>query len=85
VQDLLSKRIGVPGMGTPPFIFANRVLGANGIDPSKEITCRVFPAGEPLINSGLLGDRENQNSENGHMTCTLRSPAAWGSFGRPRA
>src|SRR5438132_9539395 len=46
VQDLRGKRIGVPGMGTPPFIFANRVLGANGIDPSKEITWRVFPAGE---------------------------------------
>ncbi len=46
VQDLRGKRIGIPGMGTPPFIFANRVLGANGIDPSKEITWLVFPAGE---------------------------------------
>jgi NitT/TauT family transport system substrate-binding protein len=46
VQDLRGKRIGVPGMGTPPFIFANRVLGANGIDPSKDVTWRVFPAGE---------------------------------------
>ena len=46
VKDLRGKRIGVPGMGTPPFIFANRVLGANGIDPGKEITWRVFPAGE---------------------------------------
>ena len=46
VQDLRGKRIGVPGMGTPPFIFANRVLGANGIDASKEITWLVFPAGE---------------------------------------
>ena len=46
VADLRGKRIGVPGMGTPPFIFANRVLGANGIDPSKEITWLVFPAGE---------------------------------------
>src|SRR5436190_24097036 len=45
VQDLRGKRIGVPGMGTPPFIFANRVLGANGIDASKEISWRVFPAG----------------------------------------
>ena len=25
VADLRGKRIGVPGMGTPPFIFANRV------------------------------------------------------------
>src|SRR6266436_4804518 len=46
ITDLRGKRIGVPGMGTPPFIFANRVLGANGIDASKEITWRVFPAGE---------------------------------------
>src|SRR6266498_5604239 len=46
VQDLKGKRIGVPGMGTPPFIFANRVLGANGIDAAKEVTWLVFPAGE---------------------------------------
>lgn len=46
IKDLRGKRIGVPGMGTPPFIFANRVLGANGIDASKEISWRVFPAGE---------------------------------------
>ena len=46
VADLRGKRIGVPGMGTPPFIFANRVLGANGIDGMKEIEWRVFPAGE---------------------------------------
>jgi NitT/TauT family transport system substrate-binding protein len=46
IKDLRGKRIGVPGMGTPPFIFANRVLGANGIDPSKEINWLVFPAGE---------------------------------------
>ena len=46
VKDLRGKRIGVPGMGTPPFIFANRVLGANDIDAGKEITWRVFPAGE---------------------------------------
>ncbi|MEY2562129.1 MAG: sulfonate transport system substrate-binding protein [Verrucomicrobiota bacterium] len=46
VQDLRGKRIGVPGMGTPPFIFANRVLGGNGIDASKDVSWRVFPAGE---------------------------------------
>src|SRR5246500_4577371 len=46
VQDLRGKRIGVPGMGTPPFIFANRVLSANGIDASREITWTVYPAGE---------------------------------------
>src|SRR5437773_9312109 len=46
IKELRGKRIGVPGMGTPPFIFANRVLGANGIDPGREITWLVFPAGE---------------------------------------
>ncbi|MEO7298713.1 MAG: ABC transporter substrate-binding protein [Verrucomicrobiota bacterium] len=46
VKDLRGKRIGVPGMGTPPFIFANRVLGANGVNPKTEITWLVFPAGE---------------------------------------
>ena len=53
VADLRGKRIGVPGMGTPPFIFANRVLGANGIDASREIQWKVFPAGE----LGLALDR----------------------------
>ena len=45
-KDLRGKRIGVPGMGTPPFIFANRVLGDNGLDASKDVEWRVFPAGE---------------------------------------
>lgn len=46
VKELKGKRIGVPGMGTPPFIFANRVLGANGLDPARDVTWLVFPAGE---------------------------------------
>src|SRR5438045_4147738 len=46
IQDLRGKRIGVPGMGTPPFISANSVLGENGIDPAKDISWRGFPAGE---------------------------------------
>ena len=46
IQDLKGKRIGVPGMGTPPFVFANRVLGTHGVDPSTDITWKVFPAGE---------------------------------------
>src|SRR2546428_7228665 len=33
-------------MGTPPFVFANRVFGTHGIDAGKEITWKVFPAGE---------------------------------------
>lgn len=46
VEDLKGKRIGVPGMGTPPFIFANRALALHGIDPAKDINWVVFPAGE---------------------------------------
>jgi NitT/TauT family transport system substrate-binding protein len=46
VEDLRGKRIGVPGMGTPPFIFANRVLGRHKIDPRTEIEWRVFSSGE---------------------------------------
>lgn len=46
VADLRGKKIGVPGMGTPPFIFAHRVIGAHGIDARREIEWRVFPAGE---------------------------------------
>src|SRR6059058_4293965 len=46
IQDLKGKSIGVPGMGTPPFVFANRVLGTHGIDAGKDITWKVYPAGE---------------------------------------
>src|SRR2546430_16452527 len=46
IQDLKGKRIGVPRMGTPPFVFANRVFGTHGIDAGKDITWKVFPAGE---------------------------------------
>jgi NitT/TauT family transport system substrate-binding protein len=46
IEDLRGKRIGVPGMGTPPFVFANRVFGTHGVDASTEIQWKVFPAGE---------------------------------------
>lgn len=46
VEDLRGKRVGVPGMGTPPFIFANRVFGRHKIDPRTEVEWRVFPSGE---------------------------------------
>ena len=46
VEDLRGKRIGVPGMGTPPFIFANRALSAHGLDPGKDVTWIVFPSGD---------------------------------------
>jgi len=53
VKDLKGKTIGVPGMGTPPFMFASRVMAANGVDPSRDVKWRVYPAGE----LGLALDR----------------------------
>src|SRR6266446_2967608 len=46
IQDLKGKSVGVPGMGTPPFVFANRVFGTHGVDASKDIQWKVYPAGE---------------------------------------
>ena len=64
VEDLKGKRIGVPGMGTPPFVFANRVFGVHGIDASKDITWKVFPAGELglAIDNGELDAVSNAES-----------------------
>ena len=46
VKDLKGKRIGIPThIGSPPYLFACRVLVANGIDPNpekKEITWLTF-------------------------------------------
>src|SRR5437870_10806057 len=46
IQDLKGKRGGVPGMGTAPVVFANRVFGSHGVDAGKDITWKVYPAGE---------------------------------------
>src|SRR3954469_7572689 len=46
VEDMKGKIIGVPGLGTPPFMFVSRVLAAHGVDPSKDVQWRVYPAGE---------------------------------------
>ena len=53
IMDLKGKTIGVPGLGTPPFMFATRVMAANGVDPSRDVKWRVYPAGE----LGLALDR----------------------------
>ena len=46
VEDLKGKKIAVPGMGTPPFIFSYRVLGTKGLDASRDVSWLVYPAGE---------------------------------------
>jgi NitT/TauT family transport system substrate-binding protein len=47
VADLRGKKIGVPThLGSPPYLFASRVLIAAGIDPSpekEEVTWLAFP------------------------------------------
>src|SRR5256714_2569171 len=42
-KDLKGKTIGVPGLGTPPLMFATRVMAANGVDPSRDHKVRVDP------------------------------------------
>ena len=44
VEDLKGKRIAVSTMGSPPMIFAYRVLAAHGMDVNKDVTWVVFPA-----------------------------------------
>ena len=50
VDDLKGKRIGVPTrIGSPPFLFASRVLAAHGIDPGidkKQVEWTAFQPGE---------------------------------------
>lgn len=43
VEDLRGKRVGVPThLGSPPFLFASRVLAAHDIDPEKGVTWVVL-------------------------------------------
>src|SRR4051812_33508203 len=49
VADLKGKRIGIPNMGSPPHMFASRVLAANGMDPAKDVTWRTFPPQEQAL------------------------------------
>jgi NitT/TauT family transport system substrate-binding protein len=47
VKELMGKRIGVPThIGSPPYLFASRVLAANGIDPRPnkgDVTWIAYP------------------------------------------
>src|SRR5262249_16645815 len=46
IGELRGKKIGVPThLGSPPYLFASRVLAANGIDPApdkNEVTWVVY-------------------------------------------
>ncbi|MFT3828134.1 MAG: ABC transporter substrate-binding protein [Opitutaceae bacterium] len=44
--DLKGKRIGVPAIGSSPWIFAARVVGQLGADIKKDVEWKPFPAAE---------------------------------------
>lgn len=44
LKDVKGKRVGISHMGAPPFLFASRVLAANGVDPKKEVDWITFPS-----------------------------------------
>lgn len=37
LADLKGKSIGIPTMGSPPFLFTSRALAAQGLDPRKDV------------------------------------------------
>jgi NitT/TauT family transport system substrate-binding protein len=49
VEDLRGKRIATSNMGSPPFIFTNRVLAAHGMDPAADVKWVVFPADAQML------------------------------------
>ena len=43
IDDLRGKRIATSNMGSPPFLFTNRVLAAHGFDVTRDVTWVVYP------------------------------------------
>jgi NitT/TauT family transport system substrate-binding protein len=43
VEDLKGKKIGITHMGSPPFLFASRVLANHGMDPKSDVEWVTFP------------------------------------------
>lgn len=46
VGELKGKRIGVPGIGSAPWILATRAVAAEGIDVKSGVEWRAYPPGE---------------------------------------
>lgn len=44
--DLKGKRVGVPGIGSSQWIFAQRAAGGAGLDVKKDVEWRSFPNSE---------------------------------------
>jgi NitT/TauT family transport system substrate-binding protein len=43
VSDLKGKKVGITHMGSPPFLFASRVLADKGIDPKNGVEWVTMP------------------------------------------
>ena len=43
IEDLRGKRIATSNMGSPPFLFTNRVLASHGFDVTRDVTWVVYP------------------------------------------
>jgi NitT/TauT family transport system substrate-binding protein len=43
VADLKGKKVGITHLGSPPFLFASRVLAAKGMDPKKDVEWVTLP------------------------------------------
>src|SRR6266849_5112439 len=43
VEELKGKRVGITHMGSPPFLFASRVLADKGIDPKHGVEWVTMP------------------------------------------
>lgn len=44
VEDLKGKKLGITHMGSPPFLFASRVLADRGMDPRRDVEWVTMPA-----------------------------------------
>jgi NitT/TauT family transport system substrate-binding protein len=48
VEDLKGKKVGITHMGSPPFLFASRVLAAKGLDPKNDVEWVTMP-GDAMV------------------------------------
>lgn len=44
IADLKGKKVGITHLGSPPFLFASRVLAAQGMNPMKDVEWVTLPS-----------------------------------------
>jgi NitT/TauT family transport system substrate-binding protein len=44
VEDLKGKKVAITHLGSPPFLFASRVMAAKGLDPRHDVDWVTMPA-----------------------------------------